>query len=320
MRLHGALRSALLLLAAATAHAQFSGPALPPSANTGKPLTATTDQSILFPVRSDHLLGSGDVITVKLYGPGDYNVTTRIATDGSAQLPLLGPVMLKDLSVSEAETLIEKKLLDAGMFVNPQITLSVVEGPHSSATIIGEVHGVVPIIAERRLLDVLAASGGLPPTASHIITINRPGVAQPIIVDLGTDPASSSLANVPIFGGDTIVVSRVGVVYVIGAFHTQGAVPITQNTPLTLLQVTALAGGPTYEGKFNELRIIRTISGQRSLVKIDIKKVLYGKAPDPVLQADDILFLPTDNMKAILKAGGIGAALGIASVLIAINH
>lgn len=321
MRLCTALRSAVLLLyAGLAAHAQFSGPALPPSAATARPLTVTTDPAILFPHRTGHLLGYGDVVTVKLYGPGDYTVTTRITSDGTAQLPLIGAVNLKDLSIAEAETLIAKKLADAGMFVNPQITLTVVEGPTATVTVTGELHGVVPIIAERRLLDVLATVGSLPATASHIITIHRPGLDQPIVVDLGTDPASSSMANVPIFGGDTIVVSRVGVVYIIGAFHTQGAVPITQNTPLTLLQVAALSGGPLYEAKYDELRIIRTIGGQRSLVKVDIKKVLYGKAPDPVLQADDILFLPTSNMKALIKSGGIGAVLGFASILVAINN
>ncbi len=84
----------------------------------------------------------------------------------------------------------------------------------------------MPIIGESRLFDVLAAvgagggggggavgattivvgGGGLPSTASHVITINRYGMAQPIIIDLGTDPAKSALINIPIFPRDTIVV------------------------------------------------------------------------------------------------------------------
>jgi len=179
---------------------------------------------------------------------------------------------------------------------------------------------VVPIIGERRLLDVLAAAGGLPATASHVITINRPGLDQPIVVDLGTDPARSALANIPIFGGDTIVTARVGVVYVLGAFKTQGAIPLAGNSPLTLLQVASLAGGPSFEGDYADLRIIRTIGNQRTLVKIDIKKVMYGKAPDPVLQADDVVFLPTNALKSVLKSGGIGTLLGIVSILVAFRQ
>jgi polysaccharide export outer membrane protein len=304
-------------LAAIPASAQFNGPALPPTAGVNRPTTLTTDPAILFPASRDIQLGSGDVITVHVFGPGEYAPTVRIGVDGKVQLPLIGVVSLQGLTITAAESLIARKLVDAGMFVDPQVTIQVVEGPRATVSIIGETHGVVPILGERRLLDILAAGGGLPATASHIITIDRPGLAQPIVVDLGTDPARSAYANVPIFGGDTIIVARVGVVYVIGAFKNQGAIPVAQNSPLTLLQVAALSGGPNYSGKFSDMRIIRTVGNERTLVKIDINKVMYGKAPDPVLQADDIVFLPTDAIKGAIASGGIGTLLGVASIMIA---
>jgi polysaccharide export outer membrane protein len=156
----------------------------------------------------------------------------------------------------------------------------------------------------------------LPTTASHVITINRPGVPQPITVDLGTDPAKSAQANIPIFARDTIVVSRVGVVYVLGAFKTQGAIPLQQNTPLTLMKVASLAGGPGFEGRANDLRIIRTNGFSRQVVQVDIKKVMNGQAPDPVLQSDDIVFLPSNPMKAAIKSGGLSTLIGLASILV----
>jgi len=40
-----------------------------------------------------------------------------------------------------------------------------------------------------------------------------------------------------------------------------------------------------------------------------------------VLQAEDIVFLPTSPMKAAIKSGGLSTLLGIASVLVvAINQ
>jgi polysaccharide export outer membrane protein len=311
---------AIAALSCLPAAAQFNGPALPPDASINRPATLTTDPAILFPASRDVQLGGGDLITIRVFGPGDYAPTVRIGIDGKVQLPLIGVVSLQGLTVTAAETLIAQKLIDAGMFIDPQVTIQLVEGPRAVVTIIGEVHGLVPIMGERRLLDVLAAGGGLPATASHIITINRPGLDQPIVVDLGTDPARSALANIPIFGGDTIVIARVGVVYVLGAFKTQGAIPVTQNSPLTLLQVAALSGGPDYEGNYSDLRIIRTTGNTRTLVKVDIMKVMYGKAPDPVLQADDVIFLPTNQLKAIIKSGGIGTLLGVVSILIALRN
>lgn len=308
--------SSLLVAFSLTAAAQFSGPALPPPASSAQPAPVTTDPNILFPVQHDSPLNPGDLISVRVFGIGDYTASARISNDGTVQLPLIGVVRIGGLSVFQAETLIASKLQQAGVFTNPQVSVGVTEGPESSATVIGEVHNLVPIIGRRRLLDVLSAAGGLPPTASHVITINRPGQPQPIVVDLGTDPGRSALADVPIFAGDTIVVSRVGVVYVIGAFKNAGVVPVVGNSPLTLLQVTALSGGVTGVADFKDMRIIRTTGNQRTLVKLDVKKVLYGKAPDPILQADDIIFLPTSMLKAIIANGGTGTVFGLASILI----
>jgi polysaccharide export outer membrane protein len=82
------------------------------------------------------------------------------------------------------------------------------------------------------------------------------------------------------------------------------------------MQVASLGGGPGFEGRSDDLRIIRTIGVERKVVHIDVKKVFDGKDPDPVLQADDIVFLPTSAMKAAIKSGGISTLMGIASVLI----
>ena len=103
-------------------------------------------------------------------------------------------------------------------------------------------------------------------------------------------------------------------VYVLGAFARQGAVPLDQATPLTLLQVASLSGGINFEGRYADLRLIRTVGTERKVVDVDIKKVRNGKAPDPVLQANDIIFLPTDEMKAMLKSLGVGGVLGLVSI------
>jgi polysaccharide biosynthesis/export protein len=298
------------------AEAQFNGPALGASTTVNRRVTPTTDPSILYPALKDIRLGTGDLIAVHVYGFTDYSPTVRITLDGTVQLPLIGTVQVQGLPLHEAESLIAQRLTSAGMYRDPQVTIQLMESPNQVVTLTGEVHGVIPLVGERRLYDVISAAGGLPPTASHVITINRPSMDQPIVVDLGTDPARSNLANIPVFAKDTIVVPNVGVVYVLGAFKMQGAIPIKQNAPLTLMQVAALSGGAGFEGKYNDLRLIRTDGTDRKVVKVDIKRVVNGKDPDPVLQAEDIVFLPTDAMKGAIKSGGIGTLLGLASILI----
>jgi polysaccharide export outer membrane protein len=303
----------LLCLCADSALAQFTGPSIPSSASVNLPMPPTTDPAILYPAIRDIHLEHGDLLTVHIFGITDYQPTARISLEGSVQLPLIGLVHLEGLTLHEAQDLIAKRLIDAGMYRDPQVSIQIIESPNQLATVTGEMHAIVPIIGERRLFDVLAAAGGLPVMASHTITINRPGVAEPIIVDLGTDPAKSALSDVPIFAQDTVVVARVGVIYLLGAFKLQGPIPLQQNSPLTLMQATAIGGGAGYEGKENDLRIIRTIGLERKVVTVDLKKILNGKAPDPVLQTDDIVFLPTNAMKAAIKGGGIQTVLGIAT-------
>jgi polysaccharide export outer membrane protein len=323
----------LVMTLSSSAIAQFSGPALGISTPVNPPVTITTDPAILYPANRDVYLWHDDLITIHLFESIDYVPTVRVGLDGTIQLPLIGSVQVEGLTVHQAQTLIAQKLVSAGMYRDPQVTIQIVESPNQTATVIGELHGVVAIIGERRLYDVLAAvgggggfsstattvvvgGGGLPTTASHVITINRPGVEQPIVVDLGTDPARSAEANIPIFPRDTIVVPRVGVIYLLGAFKTQGAIPLTQNSPMTLMKVAALTGGAGFEGKNSDLRIIRSVGTSRQVVRVDLKKIIEGRAPDPVLQAEDIVFLPTSSMKAAIKSGGIGTLLGIVSILL----
>jgi len=322
----------LMVISGGVAQGQFSGPAPGPSTVINPPVTITTDPAILFPGHRDVYLGNEDGLAVRIYGSPEYAPTVRVGLDGTIQLPLIGTVQVEGLTVHQAQDLIAQKLVSAGMYRDPQVSIQVTDSPNLIATIVGEVRGIVPIVGERRLYDVLAAAGsgggfsstattvvvgagGLPPTASHIITINRPGLAEPITVDLGTDPAKSRMADIPIFPRDTIIVPRVGVVYLLGAFKTQGAIPLAQNSPMTLMKMAALSGGTGFEGKANDLRIIRSVGLTRQVVRVDIKRVMDGKDPDPVLQAEDIVFLPTSSMKAAIKSGGISTLLGIVSVL-----
>lgn len=304
-----------LLLAPVAAHAQFTEPATSP---TSPPASLTTDRKLLFPASPDVQLVPGDLLKVSVFEQPDYNPDVRVGVDGAVLLPLIGTVDVKGLTIPAAEQRIAARLKQAGVYLDPQVTLQLIEGPSAVATVSGEAHGVVPIVGSRRLLDVLAVAGGIPPTASHVITITRAGAAQPLVVDLGTDPLRSDFANVPIFPGDTIIVSRIGVVYVVGAFKAQGAIPLTQYSPLTPSQATAMSGGINFQGKYDDLHLIRTTGDKRTVTKLNIQRILYGKDPDPILQANDIVFLPDSTLKASIGNGSLPTLLGVVSLLISV--
>jgi polysaccharide biosynthesis/export protein len=303
-----------------TSGSQTAAPATTASQTPGQPTPSLTtelgSQSMLYP-GEDFQLEPGDLISVRVFMQPDYLVTARIDLDGNLKLPFIGTVNLSGLTVRAAQTLIADRLRVGGYYKNPEVIIQVTDTVNGSVIVTGEVRATVPVATERSLKDVLLTAGGLPASASHTVKIVRPGLREPIIVDLGTDLASSTTANVLVHPHDVIQITRASVVYVLGAFGHQGAVALDQSSPLTLLQLTALSGGATFEGDFKDLRIIRTIGNDRKVVDVDIKKIRDGKADDPVLQANDIIFLPTNAMKATLKSIGAGGVLGIVSILIA---
>jgi polysaccharide export outer membrane protein len=290
-----------------------------PAQTAASPSTPLANQSMLYP-GEDFRLGPGDLISVGIFLQADYHATVRVGQDGSVQLPFIGSVHVEGLSVRAAQALIADRLRMGEFYDNPEVTIQVVDTVNSSVLVTGEVRATVPVSNPRSLREVLLVAGGLPATASHTVKIVRPGVAEPIVVELGTDLAASTTANFPVQPHDIIQISRASVVYVLGAFPRQGAVPLDQSTPLTLLQLAALSGGLNFEGKYADLRLIRTVGSERKVVKVDIKKVRDGRAPDPLLQANDIIFLPTDDMKATIKSLGTGGVIGLATLLLTINR
>ena len=311
--------TALLLAASCClgAHAQYSGPAVvtpPPSTAT----VVTTDPAVLYPPAREFYLVPGDVLKVGVFGQADQWPVVHLDGNGDGDLPFLGRVHLAGMTIPEAQRDLAAKLRQAGLYTDPEVEISVTEGPNAAVTVVGENHMIVPVVGERGLLQVLDMAGGLGATSSHIVTINRPGVPAPIVVDLGTDPARSAMANVPVLPGDIVVTGRVGVAFAVGAFKSPGVIHLEGNSPLSLMQASAYVGGPAFEAKYDDLRLIRTVNGQRTVVKLDMQAILHGKAPDPILQANDILYLPQSAWKASITNGSSGLLFSLLGVVLSL--
>jgi len=306
----------LCLLAGVPAQAQFAGRAVAPNTPINLPVTPTLDQSILYPARPAFTLMPGDLVNVHVYSVPDYIPIERVALDGTIQLPFAGIVKVEGLSVTEAEQRVASALVAAGIFNNPQVSIQITETPNHVITVVGEVRtpATVPDTNNRRLLDALNVAGGMNPTASHTITILRPSVPQPIVVELGSDPTQSEANNIPVFSGDTIIVSRLSSFYVLGATRSPGVYNLQPNSPTTLIDAISSAGGFLFESKLDQVHIIRTEGTTRKEVKVNFSRILSGKDPDPILESDDVVYVPGSLVRAAIKGGGFGTLIGVASL------
>lgn len=328
-----ALNAAALLLisAAPVARAQFAGPAMSAASTT-----AGAPASAMHLEYQDVKIMPGDVISILTYGAQELSTTgststgavgtpsspvpgMKVGSTGEIVLPYIGAVKVAGLTPPEASQYLAKLLKDGGFLVDPQVTVTLVESPTRVITVVGEVTKPAPVPAygQLRLLDVISTCGGFTPLASHTITVRRPGEAQPITVMLGSDPKNSDAANIPLMAGDTVVVPKVGSVFVVGQVKTPEAIALSSNMPITVLRAISISGGVLPGAALSRVTIIRKTSENQHLeITLDISKVMKGKMKDVALMSDDVLVVPRNGFKAgmantgnAIIGGGTGALI-----------
>ena len=250
-------------------------------------------------------LGLGDLIEISVYGVPELSTKARISSSGDVYLPLISYVHVADLSPEEAQALIEKRLADGGFLKNPHVSVFIDEYASQAVTVLGEVAkpGPYPIIGERRLYDLISTAGGLTEKAGRTVTIaHRATPNQPMTVHLAEGLAQTSDSNVPVKPGDTIVVQRAGIVYVVGDVGKPSGF-LMDNDNLTVLKAIALAGGTNRTAKLNGAKIIRKTPDGMQETAIPLKSILQAKVADVPMHADDILFVPGSAGKAAAYRG-----------------
>jgi polysaccharide export outer membrane protein len=295
--------------------AQFLG--APPSESHPSSATSASTQSPEGGAASTIL--PGDSFEIQIFNVPQYDYKGRVDDDGAVTLPLVGKVQLGGQTIAAAEQTIAGKLVDAKIIKAPQVFLHITESPNRTVTVSGEVKspGPVPIYGEKRLLDILSAAGGLTPLSSPVLTIYRRASPTPFQIELPADPAALGSNNIAMLPGDSVIVAKLGVVYVLGAFHQQGALPLRNNSQLTLIEALSLAGGVNYEAALKKAFILRSTAGGRVEIPFDVSALMKHRIPDQPLQNEDIILIPTNNMKAALKGGAAGVA---ASLLAGIGY
>jgi polysaccharide export outer membrane protein len=268
-------------------------------------------------------LGVGDLVDVTVYGVPDLATKTRVSGSGDVYLPLIDYVHVADLTADEAQELIQKRLEDGGFVHAPHVSIFVDESASQAITLLGQVGrpGPYPAIGERRLFDLISAAGGLTDRAGRLVTIERRGNPdQKLQLELSsTNLAEDTQNNVEVYPGDTIIISKAGIVYVVGDVnHPSGF--LIEDDGLSVLKALALAGGSTRTSALHKTRILRRTPSGIQEIPIDLRKVLYAKAPDMALVTGDVLFVPGSGAKAAAyRTADAAMSLSTALAVVAIH-
>ncbi|HEV2275810.1 MAG TPA: polysaccharide biosynthesis/export family protein [Acidobacteriaceae bacterium] len=259
--------------------------------------------------------GPGDLLHVKVLEAPELEQTARITDEGTVPLILGGSVKVAGLTPSQAELAIQKALVDGHYLLTPHVSVAIQETATQNVSIMGQVRspGSYAINTPRPVLDVLALAGGLTDLADRKVTIERRGSKERIDFVVANSAKTALDASVDVFPGDTIVVPKADVVYILGDVSRPGGIAmVTNDSRLSVLQAVSLAGGTPPNAVPSHARLIRKQpDGGHVEIPLQLSAMQKGKHPDMELQPDDIVYVPFSYMRNM--AVGAGSLVGATS-------
>jgi len=271
----------------------------------------------------DYKVGPEDLLGVDFFGQDDLQREVRVNGQGEISLPLIGGVSVAGLSPQEIEGRLVQAYKEGKFIRNPQISVSVKEFRHQRVMVTGAVAtpGSYEVIGPRTLLEMLGKAGGIVDRADmkagDLVYVaraqNAPALMKPtkgnqarpsrpenIVIDLRRLLSGGAMElNIPIKNGDVIYVPPAQMAFILGAVKKPGQVPVKDN--LTVTQAVALTEGQDLILSSNNITILRFDEhGERLALPVNLKNITAGREPDPMLKANDIVFVQESGWRRFL--------------------
>ncbi len=233
-----------------------------------------------------------DQVNVTVFGVADYTKKYAVAADGTLEFPELGRLQVSGLTARELGDLIAKRLKDAEIIVNPQVSVELEQTPNKRVTVNGSVRsqGIVEFAGEITLLEALVKAGGRLPEAADEVLIYRAAAMQatpngsensggPTTIEVNARELEDGMMarNVALLDGDVVLVRKAQAVTITGYVRSVGAYTVASGT--TVEEALALAGGISEKGSDRRIEITRKVDGKPTVIK-GVKKTDVVKPGD----------------------------------------
>ncbi len=249
-------------------------------------------------------MNAGDGVEIRVYDHPDMCMTTKIGPDGMIGFAFMDQVQLSGLTIGEAAEKIRKGL--APYVKNPVVSVTVTDIQSESATIAGACAkpGVYGISNSTLLADLYAIAGSSAVRLFNGADVDvadlehslvfRKGEILPVDFQLAIQHGDR-LNNIRIRKGD----------YVFIAQRMEASVTICGEVtkphkrlyePGMGLIETLTAAGWMKETHWKHVIIIRDGLVHPKMYKVDVDGILAGKCRNVSLKANDIVYVPKDNI------------------------
>jgi polysaccharide biosynthesis/export protein len=245
-----------------------------------------------------YVLGSGDVVTVTVWGHPELSGKRVIGPDGEIQLPFVGSFRVADLNADDASSKLTSALRED--YLNTAASVTVDSYNSNQIVVLGHVarQGVLTFAGDPTLLEALAMAGVGPskddqsgmPTRCAIVR----GRDRMMWVDLrplmkGTDGS----LNIRLYRNDLVFVPDPDdeLVYVMGQVKNPGPYPLTAN--MSFLEALARAGGPNDNAQQGKIVLARPSNNSEQV--IDLEKFVK-QGTNSQLEPGDIVYVPKSGL------------------------
>ena len=225
-----------------------------------------------------YVLGPDDSVQVVVYGQNEFNITTRIKSDGTIVMPLIGSVKAAgqtNISLAKAVT---DALEKGGLLKNPIVIVEILSYVSKTVNVAGKVAnpGIIPLDRPYHAIEALLKSGWVRENGATYVYLRRPGQAEARldVDDLVRGGADKDPLLRP---GDTLFVPDADLGFLTGQISRPGGFAITPG--MTIRQAIANAGGVTASGSSNKVGLVRG-----SAKEVDVE-------PTQLVQKNDVIIV-----------------------------
>lgn len=296
---------------------------------------------------SNYRIGAQDEIEINVFDVPELNVTTRVRESGFVSLPLVGAVKASGLTESEFHDEVQKRL--SGYVKHPELTVFISTYGSQKVAVMGAVSrpGTYPLKkGSNSILELISEAGGVNDRAGNYLNfipselsgisatndveararlalasqdtgaLRESGIQIYLDQVMGTNGGIP--LEIPVHGGDMVIVPEAGKVLVEGEVQKVGQYDLGQQ--MTMLGAIAAAGGITYGAKVDEVEVERETGMERKAhLVVDLQKIASGEERDVRLRNGDIVRIPSDPgrrlsqdvFESISKIFNVGAGFSV---------
>lgn len=290
----------------------LSAVALEQAAGEQVELESSLDAAMLKPPSEPYRLGPGDWIEIQVIGDQASMDVTFVCPDGKIYYHLLPGLFVWGKTLAETKAELETGLRQ--YIQDPRISIILREVKSRRIWILGRVYksGVYPLVRPMQLLEAIARAGGLMVSGMTASTEELADLKHSFIIRKGrTVPVDfhallregDMSQNIYLRPDDFIYLpsSLSQEVYVLGAVTKPTNVPFMNE--VSLVGAISKAWGPTDKAHLRQVAIIRGSLSKPTLTVVDYEAILQGRAPNVLLGARDIVYVPDEPFEDFKRFG-----------------